>query len=84
VTVATVTIQSLQKNAAFFCDCSGQKSAALFLKKCDEICGIFMQFYAMKLRELAKIAGTFPQRKCGDYEIMQAPHILRGNLQFMW
>lgn len=30
--------------------------AAHFLKKCDGICGIFMQFYAMKLRELGKTA----------------------------
>ena len=30
--------------------------AARFLKNCDGICGISMQFYAMKLRELAKIA----------------------------
>ena len=29
-----------------------------FSKKCDEIWGIFMQFYAMKLWELPKIAGT--------------------------
>lgn len=31
--------------------------AARFLKQCNEICGIFMQFYAMKLRELAKTVG---------------------------
>ena len=31
----------------------------------------------------AEIYVTFLQRKCGDYEIMQAPHILRGNWQFM-
>ena len=31
--------------------------AARFLKKRDEICGIFMQFHAMKLRELAKNVG---------------------------
>jgi hypothetical protein len=30
-----------------------------------------------------KLYVTFLQRKCGDYEIMQAPRILRGNLQFM-
>ena len=32
----------------------------------------------------AKIYVTFLQRKCGDYEIMQALHILRRNRQFMW
>jgi hypothetical protein len=32
--------------------------AARFLKKCNEICRIFMQFYAMKLRELAKTTAT--------------------------
>jgi hypothetical protein len=41
--------------------------AARFLKKCDEICGIFMQFYSMKLRELAKNAAThfitFPRQQ---------------------
>ena len=26
---------------------------------------------------------TFLPRKCGDYETMQAPHILHENLQFM-
>ena len=31
----------------------------------------------------AKIYVIFLQRKCGDYEIMQAPHILHGNRQFM-
>jgi hypothetical protein len=40
--------------------------AARFLKKCDEICGIFMPFYAMKLRELAKVA-----EKCGNLRKMQ-------------
>ena len=86
-----------------------------FLKKCDEICGIFMRWNCgnlQKLRERAKKCGnkfnfitfpwqqgemaalvwskrniliyvTFLQQKCRDYEIMQAPRILRGNLQFM-
>ena len=30
-----------------------------------------------------KIYVTLLQRKCGDYEIMQAPHILRGKREFM-
>ena len=30
--------------------------AARFLKRCDGICRIFMQFYVMKLRDLAKTA----------------------------
>ena len=37
--------------------------AARFLKKCDGICGIFMQFYAMKLRELAKTAVWWKREK---------------------
>ena len=37
--------------------------AARFLKKCDRICGIFMQFYAMKLRELAKTAVWWKREK---------------------
>ena len=87
--------QSLQRNAAFFCDYCGQKKIKYAAYLCD--------FMRWKLRDLAKNAGTalvwskrnifqlsakiyvtFLQRKCGDYEIMQAPHILRGNLQFMW
>ena len=31
----------------------------------------------------AKMYVTFLQHKCKDYEIMQAPHILHGNRQFM-
>ena len=50
--------QSLQKNAVFFCDWKILDYAARLLKKCDEICGIFMQFYLMKLCLLAKIVGT--------------------------
>jgi hypothetical protein len=34
-----------------------------FSYKCDEICGIFMQFYAMKLREPAIIAGTWEEMR---------------------
>ena len=30
-----------------------------------------------------KIYVTLLQRKCGDYEIMRDPHILRGNREFM-
>jgi hypothetical protein len=54
--------------------------AARFLKKCDEICGIFMQFYGMKLRELSKIAGTC--EKCG-FSIVHVA-LLRHFITFPW
>ena len=61
--------QSLQKNAAFFCDLCGQKSLIMrhvFLKNamkyaaflCDEIAGT-----CGKMRELAKNVGTC--KNCG-------------------
>lgn len=37
--------------------------AARFLKKCNRICKIFMQFYAMKLQEYAKIAVWWIRKK---------------------
>jgi hypothetical protein len=57
----TQASQSLQKNVAFFCDSCGQKSLIMlhiFLKNAMKYRGIFMQFYVVKLRELAKNAGT--------------------------
>ena len=39
--------------------------------------------YLKNFQLSAKLYVTFLQRKCRDYEIMQALHILRRNLQFM-
>ena len=50
----------LEKRGVFLCLLRPKTLdyAARFLKKCNEICGICMPFYAMKLRELAKNAGN--------------------------
>ena len=42
------------------------------------LCEVNATFFNFLLRFV-----TVLQQKCGDYEIMQAPHILHGNLQFM-
>jgi len=50
----------------FFCGLLRTKICdyvARFLKKYDGICRIFMNFYAMKLQELSKMAGTC--KNCG-------------------
>lgn len=53
--------QSFQKSAGIF------DHVRRFPRECSEICGIFPQFYAMKLRELAKIAGTW--KSCGKFQL---------------
>ena len=68
-TCTKVTVQSFQKNAEIFLWLLQVKIldyVACFLKKCDGICRIFMQFYVMKLQEFAKTAVWWKREKKSD------------------
>ena len=59
-------LNSPSRKTQFLCDCCGQKSLIMqyvFLKKCDGICGIFMQFYAAKFAGTCKNCGLIIKRE---------------------